>query len=130
MCLHCVSIGDVRLYLILMSSKSHFNVLPDTLVRTLETATCGAARVAWLPPCWLGHVWSGQGTPQHAATMRILDVLRDGGGVLPHRSYLQADADLEASAARALDMCMEAVAMHMDWREPRSSNRNCPAPEN
>ena len=56
-----------------------------------------------LPSVWSHHQWSGQGVPQPAMVGYILDALR-AQGQLPDSACLQMHPDLEASAARALDL--------------------------
>ena len=73
------------------------------LLRKKIDEQCGVARTPWVPVAWVGHVWSGLGTPVESVTMDSLGCLRSGC-VLPSMSALAESHALEASAARALDL--------------------------
>ena len=93
-----------------------FNLLPDTLAIALRDAGCGVARDARVPPIWQQHIWSGAGIPQPSLVQLALDGLR-GLGPLPSAAELAYHPDIEASAARALDLFdahRSAVRFHAD----------------
>ncbi|CAE8644499.1 unnamed protein product, partial [Polarella glacialis] len=72
-------------------------------MHVLVEARCGIARSPWTPAAWSGHVWKGTGTPDPLLTDSLLSLVRCGGR-LPTGEQLAASPDLEASAARALDL--------------------------
>ena len=80
-----------------------YPLIPDSLSRKLLQESCGVAIFPTLPSVWSHHQWSGQGVPQPAMVGYILDALR-AQGQLPDSACLQMHPDLEASAARALDL--------------------------
>ena len=80
-----------------------YPLIPNSLTRVLLHEKCGVALDAALPKAWKDHQWSGQGVPQMSLVARILDALH-ADAQLPSSSALQAYPDLEASAARALDL--------------------------
>ncbi|CAK0815216.1 unnamed protein product [Prorocentrum cordatum] len=49
-----------------------FNFFPDSLMRPLHSAGCGAATSTWVPVPWQQHVWLGCGTPRtHLVDMLV-----------------------------------------------------------
>ena len=80
-----------------------YPLIPNSLTRVLLHEKCGVALDAALPKTWKDHQWSGQGVPQMSLVARILEALH-ADAQLPTSSALQAYPDLEASAARALDL--------------------------
>ena len=93
-----------------------FNLLLDTLSIALRDACCGVARDARVPPIWQEHIWSGAGNPQPSLVQLALDVLH-GLRPLPSAAELAYHPDIEASAARALDLFdahRSAVRFHAD----------------
>ena len=94
----------------LVSFLTHF-------VKRLQAQKCGIASSGWVPQAWLMHIWTGKGTPASHLVEDLLTRLRSNAP-LPHVSFLCHDADLEASAARALDLFDEAnmipVLLHAD----------------
>ena len=80
-----------------------FNFLPDTLVSMLLEERCGVAFRTEMPAPWKSCSWKGCGTPDPAVTQHLLHALRTGQS-LPSAERLEADAVLEASAARAIDL--------------------------
>ncbi|CAE7431354.1 unnamed protein product, partial [Symbiodinium sp. CCMP2456] len=80
-----------------------YPLIPNSLTRVLLHEKCGVALDAALPKEWKDHQWSGQGVPQMSLVARILEALHTDAQ-LPSSSALQAYPDLEASAARALDL--------------------------
>ena len=80
-----------------------FNFLPDTLVTSLLENKCGVSWTRPMPKCWKQHIWSGSGAPHADTTQRLLTAIQSGSP-LPTADMLARDPDLEASAARALDL--------------------------
>jgi len=80
-----------------------FNHLPESLVKMLVSAECGVATTSWMPSEWAAHEWSGMGTPCSVQVATLLGAFRRGLS-LPPSSQLTANRNLEASAARALDL--------------------------
>ena len=93
-----------------------YTLLPDSLARILAQESCGVAMQPGIPLLWQGHQWSGQGTPRDDWTRRILHSLPQGPD-LPSCAALRRQQDLEASAARALDLNAAdrlAILLHAD----------------
>ena len=93
-----------------------YTLLPDSLARIFAQESCGVAMHPCFPQLWLGHRWSGQGTPRDEWTQRILRSLPQGPD-LPSCAALRGEQDLEASAARALDLISAqrlAILLHAD----------------
>ena len=80
-----------------------YNVLPDTLLRSLIARGFGVGLDVRIPEVWKGHFWNGTGTPCNQLVDMLMASLQ-GGGYLPSSSLLKAWPALEASAARALDL--------------------------
>jgi hypothetical protein len=80
-----------------------YNLLPDTLVRFLESRGHGVGVSCVMPVAWANHTWHGSGTPVEAVVAGIRSALRTGAD-LPPSELLSSWPDLEASAARALDL--------------------------
>ena len=80
-----------------------FTLLPDTMVRELTAAEHGIGLGLDPPACWQGHECFGNGTPLPGLVDHLRECMRRGSG-LPPASLLSAWPDLEASAARALDL--------------------------
>ena len=93
-----------------------YTLLPDSLAKVLLGHSCGLALSPKVPAAWANHSWSGQGTPQANWTDRIVTALQTGAR-LPSSSELLHRPDLEASAARALDILSAhklAILLHAD----------------
>ena len=85
-----------------------FNLVPDSLVAAPRKAGCGVANDARVPVPLRDHVWSGAGTPPGELVDLTVAAL-SGHARLPLVSDL-SHADIEASAARALDLADAARA--------------------
>eukprot|EP00435_Cladocopium_sp_Y103_P034642 s2414_g9.t1 len=94
-----------------------FNLLPNTLVKKLQAEQCGIAIAAEVPQIWKNHVWTGRGEPDPSLTRLIVQQLRCQSNNLPGADTLSANATVEASCARALDLvsdCRIPVLFHAD----------------
>jgi len=80
-----------------------YPLIPDTLAKAFSAAKCGVGWRSSLPRTWDGYRFTGRGVPQHDCVQRILTALRTGAS-LPSAHALALCAELEASAARALDL--------------------------
>ena len=80
-----------------------YPLIPDSLSQIMAREKCGVAIRPDLPANWESHRWSGQGVPQPHLVASLLHDLNTRRHV-PDSSELQADPDLEASAARAIDL--------------------------
>jgi len=80
-----------------------YPLLPDSLTRFLISHRCGCATDPWLPSCWVGRRWQGHGTPCQDLVGWLLPRLVSCED-LPSAAFLDAHADVEASALRALDL--------------------------
>ena len=80
-----------------------YTSIPNSLSKLLMDAGHGVGVDVPMPPEWADHKWSGRGVPQDALVdlllMRIPIRVK-----LPQRQLLEVWPDLEASAARALDL--------------------------
>ena len=81
-----------------------FNLLPNTLISRLRLANCGVATSGWVPAAWASHKWTGQGVPNQAEAA-ILARRIANQETLPPASALRQSPSLEATCARALDLC-------------------------
>ena len=77
--------------------------VPDTLVRELEENKHGVGVGMTVPAAWESHVWSGCGRPITSLVGDLVHCL-SAGLPLPSVRLLDNWPDLEASAARALDL--------------------------
>ncbi len=84
-----------------------YNLLPDTLIRTLEGDGHGIGLFMQVPVAWKDHAWCCVGSPVDAVVVDLRARLRFGGP-LPPSQLLKVWPHLEASAARALDLESEA----------------------
>jgi hypothetical protein len=96
-----------------------FNLLPDSLARELEDLQMGVGVGGSAPAEWQGHTWSGRGSPIPDLVDVLLAAIKNQMA-LPPAALLSQWADLEASAARALDLAAPlrvALLLHAD--DPR-----------
>lgn len=80
-----------------------YNLVPDSLVRYLCAQGHGLGLGIVMPSEWKSHVWVSSGVPQGAIVADIRARL-SAGGRLPPAFFLASHPDVEASAARALDL--------------------------
>ena len=80
-----------------------YNVLPDSLVKKLEAEGHGFGIDPDIPSVWVDHQWCCGGSPDPGLVANLRQRLR-GSGSLPPAGLLATWPDLEASAARALDL--------------------------
>ena len=93
-----------------------YTSLPDTLARELLAAGAGVGLGVKVPEAWEGHLWLGTGTPKPETVHQLMSCLATGGD-LPSAETLRANAELEASALKALDLTAPArlaVVLHAD----------------
>jgi hypothetical protein len=93
-----------------------YTTLPDALVRALLRAGFGVGINFQMPAAWTTHVWTCAGTPVPGLVASLVDALKSGGR-LPSCALLRAWPALEASGARALDVCAPervAAVLHAD----------------
>lgn len=76
---------------------------PDSLMRQLSEENCGYGIGVRMPDVWISHKWRGDGQPVGPLVAAARAGLR-GECPLPPASELAKWPDLEASAARALDL--------------------------
>lgn len=76
---------------------------PDSLVRFLESHSCGVACTFVCPTLWAGRQWIGDGTLEMALVQSLAECLAHDGP-LPDQMALSVSSDLEASALRAMDL--------------------------
>ena len=94
-----------------------YPLLPDSLIRVLWNHRCGLGFGLPLPDVWKEHTWSGQGVPQDEWTAKILADTDLTVQRLPVSAALRGNKNLEASAARALDLMSPArvcALLHAD----------------
>lgn len=95
-----------------------YTTLPDDLLRSLLGAGFGVGVNISVPCCWHGHVWVCSGTHIDALVDLLVTALRSNSR-LPSEALLSAWPALEASAARALDLCAPArIAMVLHADDP------------
>lgn len=95
-----------------------YPTLPDDLLRSLLLDGFGVGINLPMPPAWQGHLWQCKDTPLSALVNDLVSSLRSGAR-LPSRHMLCAWPALEASAARALDICApERVVMILHADDP------------
>ena len=80
-----------------------YNLLPDDMLRNLVRAEHGIGLGLRMPAAWARHQWVGNGSPVPELVAHLRACLRSDSG-LPPASLLSVSSDLEASAARALDL--------------------------
>lgn len=93
-----------------------YTTLPDSLVRRLARDGFGIGLNFDMPGAWRGHVWCCRGTPCPKLVAYLVDALKNEHA-LPQVSLLRCWPTMEASAARALDLCAVdrvAILFHAD----------------
>jgi hypothetical protein len=90
--------------------------LPDTLIEELNAHNLGVGVDVRMPQAWDGHVWAGTGAPISDLVFEICHCIM-ASSPLPTPELLVLWPDLEASAARALDLLSPwrlAALFHVD----------------
>ena len=99
-------------------------LLPDTLIKELNSHSLGVGVGIRMPDQWKDHIWAGTGLP----VSHLVDGLRHcilSSAPLPSPEFLKMWPGLEASAARALDLLtpLRIAAIFHAASDPRVQQR-------
>ena len=93
-----------------------YTQLPNSLTERLLENGFGVGQNIEMPMEWAGHVWHGTGSPVKHLVNSFCEAIR-AGRALPNKELLKRSPAMEASAARALDLCAESrivTVLHAD----------------